>query len=217
MRRRPPSITPEDAAIRFAWWVAFLATLTLVAILGIARSAQAQSLPPTGLSNVAVPAALADEELEDEAEAGEEEGFEAEECEAGEEECEAEAGPGEAPQECLLTRAETTVLAAANKDQVRLQIRYEMSAPAVVTIAYGLHGSKGSLFLGSERKRFAKQGVLRLTKALSEAQMAKASAAKGFTVRLRVPAAPGYCQSFFDYQLDLRQATPSGLSWRPSE
>ena len=47
--------------------------------------------------------------------------------------------------------------------------------------------------------------------------MSKAMAAKGFTVQLRVPAAPGYCKSFFDYQLDVKQATPSGLSWRPSE
>ena len=41
--------------------------------------------------------------------------------------------------------------------------------------------------------------------------MAKALAAKGFTVRLRVPAAPGYCHAFFDRQLDVRRATPTGL------
>ena len=38
--------------------------------------------------------------------------------------------------------------------------------------------------------------------------MAKVMAAKGFTVRLRVPAAPGYCKPFFDHQLDVRRADP---------
>jgi hypothetical protein len=46
--------------------------------------------------------------------------------------------------------------------------------------------------------------------------MAKAMAAKGFTVRLRVPAAPHYCQALFDRRLDLRQATPTGLTWQQS-
>ena len=45
-------------------------------------------------------------------------------------------------------------------------------------------------------------------------------AAKGFTVQLRVPAAPGYCKSFFDHQLDARQAhrpaaSPGAKSERP--
>ncbi len=38
--------------------------------------------------------------------------------------------------------------------------------------------------------------------------MAKAMAAKDFTVRLRVPDAPRYCKPFFDRQLDVRQADP---------
>ena len=59
--------------------------------------------------------------------------------------------------------------------------------------------------------------MLHLTRSLTESQMAKVMAAKGFTVRLRVPDAPGYCQAFFDHQLDIRRATPSGLSWQQSE
>jgi hypothetical protein len=218
MRRRHSAHADEEAAaIRFAWWVAFFATLTLVAVLGLAKSAQALTIPASNAAAVVLaPAPPPEAEVEDEAEASEDEGFEAEDCEE-DEECEDEFGLGEAPQECLLTRAEVTVLAAANKDKVQLQIRYTASTPTTATVAYGLHGSKGSLYLGDEKKHFAKQGVLRLTKTLTEAQMAKAMAAKGYTVRLRVPAAPGYCQSFFDYQLDIRQATPSGLSWRPSE
>jgi hypothetical protein len=209
----------DDAAVRFAWWAAFFTTLTLIAVLGVAKSAQALTVPPTGTPGiVAAPAPPADEEFEDEAEASEDEGFEDENCGVEEgEECEDESGGPEAPEECLLTSAQTTVVVAANHDRVRLQIRYATSTPTAASVAYGLHGSKGSLYLGGERKHLAKQGVLRLSKTLTEAQMVKVMAAKGFTVRLRVPAAPGYCQAFFDYQLDVRRATPSGVSWRPAE
>jgi hypothetical protein len=218
MRRRHSAHGGDEAAaIRFAWWAAFFATLSLVAVLGLAKSAQAMTLPVTGAAGTLLsPAPPAAEEFEDEAEASEDEGFEDEECEEGEE-CGEDVGPGEAPRECLLTSAQATAAAAANKDKVQLRIRYAASIPTAVTVDYGLHGSKGSLYLGSEKKHLGRRGVLLLTKALTESQMAKAMAAKGFTVRLRVPAAPGYCHSFFDYQLDVRQTTPSGLSWRPSE
>jgi hypothetical protein len=216
MRRR--QIAPADdeaAAARFAWCAAFFATLTLVAVLGLAKSAQALTIPAPGGPGV-LTAPLADERFEGEAEASEDEGSEDGECEE-DGECGEEDGPGEAPQECLLTTALAGVTTAANSDQVHLQVRYTTSAPTAVALSYGLHGSKGSLYLGGEKKHLARQGILRLTKTLTEAQMTKAMAAKGYTVRLRVPAAPAYCQAFFDYQLDIRQATPSGLSWRPSE
>jgi hypothetical protein len=213
-RRHIAAAGDEAAAVRFAWCAAFFATLTLVAVLGLAKSAQALTIPPSGSPN-ALAVSAPDPEAEDEA--GEDEEFELEECEVEDEECEEELGPGEAPDECLLTSALVSVATSANRDQVRLQVRYTTSAPTAVSLSYGLHGSKGSLYLGEEKKHLGRQGVLRLTKTLNETQMTRATAAKGYAVRLRVPAAPGYCQPFFDYQLDLRQATPSGLSWRPSE
>ena len=219
MRRKLTATAHDEAtAVRFAWWVAFFATLTLVAVLGLARSAQALTVPAGTPGIVAAPAPPSDdEEFEDEAEASEDEGFEFEECEADEEECGEEEGRPEAPPECLLSTAEVTVFATANKDRVRLQVRYTTSTPTAVAVAYGLHGGKGSLYLGDETKHFSSRGVLHLARSLTEAQMAKVLAAKGFTVRLRVPAAPGYCQAFFDHQLDVRRATPTGLSWQQSE
>lgn len=216
MRRRAITATSDEAAaIRFAWWAAFFATLTLIVVLGIAKSAQALTVPPAGTPTVAAPSSPADGE--DEAEASEDEGFD-EECEEDEEECEEELDDAtEAPAECLLSSAEATVTASANKDKVRLQVRYETSSPTAVAVEYGLHGSKGSLYLGGEKKQFTRHGVLRLTRTLTEAQMAKVMAAKGFTVRLRVPAAPGYCKAFFDHQLDSRRATPTGLAWQAAE
>ncbi len=80
MRRRATAASDEATAIRFAWWTAFFATLTLIAVLGIAKSAQALTVPfagPPGI--VAAPAPPPDEESEDEAEAREDEDFEGEE------------------------------------------------------------------------------------------------------------------------------------------
>jgi hypothetical protein len=217
MRRRAATAAGEEAtAIRFAWWAAFFATLALVLALGVAKSAQAMPLPaavpgPTGAAAWFAAEEFEEFEEDEEAEAGEE--FE-EECEV-DEECEEEADDfAAAPAECLLSRAEPTVTALASRDRVRLQIRYASSSPATVAVEYGLRGGKGSLYLGGEKKRLARHGVLRLTETLSEAQMAKVMAARAFTVRLRVAAAPGYCRPFFDLQLDSRRATPTGLAWR---
>ena len=43
-------------------------------------------------------------------------------------------------------------------------MRYDTSAPAAVAVDYGLRGGKGSLYLGGEKKQFARHGVLRLTR-----------------------------------------------------
>jgi hypothetical protein len=220
MRRKSSALTTDDAAAaRFAWCAAFFATLTLVAVLGIAKSAQALTVPPTGApAIVAAPVPASDEEDEDEAEASEDEGFEDESCGVEEdEECEDESDDQEAPQECLLTSAQASVAVAPSQARVRLRVRYATSMPTAASVEYGLHGGKGSLYLGGEKKHLARQGVLRLSESLTAAQMAKVMAAKGFTVRFRVPAAPGYCKRFFDYRLDVKRTTPSGLSWRPAE
>lgn len=207
--------------MRISWQASFLTTLTLIAVLGIAGPATALTLSrPADLTVGAAPASPASEEdegeEEGEVEASEDQGFEIEECEAGEaEECEEEADVG-APGECLLSSADATVVAIAKRDRLRLQIRYVTLAPTTVAVDYGLHGARGSLHLGAVRKRFGKRGVLRLTKELTPAQMAKVMAAKDFTVRLRVAAAPDYCQTLFERRLNLRRTTPAGVAWSQS-
>ncbi len=200
------------------------AVLASIVLLGLAGPAQALAAPiQLGPVLPPVSAAPAAEEEEGEAEASEDDEAEGEDewCEVveDEEECEeteSESSSVEAPPECLLSSAEATVFAAANRDRVRLQVRYKTASPTTVTVAYGLHGAKGPLFLGSEKKRFGKKGVLRLNRSLTEAQMAKVVAAKDFAVRIRALGAPGWCQPFFDRQLDVRRATPSGFSWEQS-
>jgi hypothetical protein len=198
-----------------------LAFLVLLALLCLAPSARALSVPGAP----AVPpvlAAPADEE-EEEGEAAASEDEEDEEAEAAEAcepeepgECDEEAG-SEAPAECLLGSVDPKIFASGNSGKVRLQIRYTTNAPTAVAIEYGLHGAKGSLFLGKAKRRLARKGVLRLSRRLTETQMAKVMAARDFTVRLRVPAAPAWCRPYFDRHLDVRRATPRGLTWLPSE
>lgn len=220
MRRGSSALASHDgSSIRIARWTSFFATLALIALLGFAESAQAQIVPLAERSAIpAVPVPPADEEGEEEAESSEDEEGEGEECEDGEEEeCEEGEGGPEAPEECLLSSARATIFATASRDRIRLQVNYTTTAPTSVAIDYGLHGAKGSLYLGGERKQLARRGVMRLNRNLSESQMAKVMAARGFTVRLRVAAAPRYCQVLFDRQLNVRRATPTGLSWQQSE
>lgn len=203
-----------------AWAAAFLATLVLVALLGLAKSAQALTVPaPSGFGpgNALAPPLAEEDEDEDEAEAetSDDEELESEDCEADEEEeCDES---GDAPAECELSNAEATVSASPNRDRISLKVRYATAAPTTVSLDYGLHGARGPLHLGAVKKKLGKKGVLRLNRRLTDAQMSKVLAAKGFTVRIRVPGAPDYCQAFFDHQLDVRRATPSGPTWLQSE
>jgi hypothetical protein len=213
--RHTPAVDDGTRVTRFAWLVSFFATLLLVAILLLAKSAQALTIaePPT----LGTPAAAAplDDESEEEGEDAEE--IEAAECEEAEdeeaeEECEKAIGP-EAPEECLLTGAQATVFASNPQDKIRLVVRYTAAAPTLVAVDYGLHGSKGSLYLGESRKAFARTGVFRQTERLSEPQMAKAMGAKDFTVQLYAVHAPRYCRHVLDRHLTVRHTIPSGLTW----
>jgi hypothetical protein len=168
MRRKPsPTADHEAGLIRFAWWASFFATLILTLVIGLAQTAQARTAPAIAT----VPAAATilplvyDEDFEDEAESSEDEAYE---CDEEIEECD-EGDPGEgagdgpeAPLECVLSSAHATVFVSGGHDRVRLQVRYTTTAPTPVTVDYGLHGRRGSLFLGSEKKRFGRKGVLRL-------------------------------------------------------
>jgi hypothetical protein len=193
----------------------------LFAVLSLAPAASALSLPgPAGFTLPEVLAAPAEEDEEGEAAASEEVGLEIEEeCEEEEPgECAEDSdGGAEAPAECLLTTVQPTAFAFGGSDKVRLQIRYTATSPTAVKVDYGLHGRKGSLFLGSEKKNFGKQGVLRLNRELNESQIAKALAAREFTVRIKVLAAPRWCGSYFDRHLTVRRTTPRGLTWLQSE
>jgi hypothetical protein len=233
MRRKKTLDGHDSPALRPARWVSFFITLALIAILGIATSAQGLTAPAGSAGSAGALASPFGEEAvtaggEGEGENGEEEESEGEECEEdevgeeGEDDEEAactgkDPGQGQgqgnptAPQVCPLSSAKATVFVLSNGDKVRLQVRYATTQPTNAAVDYGLHGGRGSLELGGATKRFANRGVLLLTKSLSGAQTAKVVAARGFTVRIRVRN----CRVFVR-QLTIKRATPGGATWLQS-
>jgi hypothetical protein len=212
MRRKPvPLAARESHSIRFAWWVSFLATLALVALLGLARSAQAAAVTDPLLSAVVFPTAS---DPEEEAETAEEDGEEVEECEVADEEdeCDEEAGE-ETGEECILKSAEATVLVLPDQGKVKLTLRYTTFSPAVVDVRYGLRGGKGGLKMGGDSRRFGHRGVFRETEQLSEAELTKTKAATEFEVDAHAVNTPGYCRQLFDRSLTAKHPAHGGLVW----
>ena len=213
MSRKPGRLSIGEAhSVRMAWLTAFFATLVLVALLGVARSAQAATAPTGDL----VPFDLIEEldgEEESESEEGEEEseGSCAEETEEVEG-CEAQTST-EGPQECVLSSVSATVSANPAKDTVRLVLRYSTAAPVAVGVALSLHGGKGSLNLGTDTARFGRSGVFRQTERLSDKETAKVVAARAFTVRVRAINTPSYCHRFFDRRLNAKRTSSGRLRW----
>jgi hypothetical protein len=217
MKRKPSPASIEEAQlIRLAWWASFFATVALIAILGLARSAKALTLPAGDpLATASAFVAAEDEESEDEEE-GEYSECEFAEGEAEEEECEAEAEEDEAaqaPRECVLASASATVTAATNSDKVRLVIRYTAYSPGSIQISYWLRGGKGPLSLGHDRSHIGTHGVIRDTDTLSSAQMSRTLAARIFTIQLRPAHAPHACNHLLDRHLTVRKNASGRLTW----
>lgn len=217
MKRKRAAVNLEEAQlIRFAWWGGFSATIALIAILGLARSAQGMTLP-VGEPLAAATSFVPDEEDEEESEEEEEESESAEcefEDEEEAEECEAEAEEeAEAPRECILASASATVTTSTRSNKVRLAIRYTSYSPGAIQVVSFLRGKKGPLILGHERSHLGAHGVIRDTDTLTPAQMTKALAAQNFTIQLRPASAPHYCNKLLDRNLTVRHNSSGRLTW----
>lgn len=116
-------------------------------------------------------------------------------------------------EECRLESAEATVAAVPGRNELRLTVRYRTLAPSTVAVALQLRGPKGSLALGTETTRFGRTGTLHSEETLSDAQMARALAAKEFTVGLHAINTPDFCSDAFERHLTARQDTGPGLRW----
>ncbi len=178
--------------------LALLLSIALLASLGFAQSAFAQDAPGADPS-----AAFFEEE---ECELGEPdcvEELEFEECEEAEDgeelECEEEPEPlraGEAPADCLLTSARPRVSIAGGQGRLKLDVRYEVSAPAEVSVSLRSAGGKGSVAMPPERLRLSRGGSFHETLALNEEETERALSAREFSVRLRVAGAPSSCRRY---------------------
>jgi hypothetical protein len=199
MRRKSgPRLAPvETHGARLAWWAAFAATIALVAILNLVRSAEAATLP---VPSLAAPSLLAfeDEEVEDEEEELAEECREVAEDEL---ECfEVEVDEAAVPDSCRLTSTDAWVSISPH-GKLRLSVRYRAATPAMVAVDSSLRGAKGKLNLDGDRRRFAGSGTFLQTQLLGSAETAKAMAARSFMVEIRPLGAPNYCHTYFDQRL----------------
>jgi hypothetical protein len=214
MRRKTGFAADHEAhATRLAWWASFVVMVGLIAILGMASSAQALTLPIPGAPSLPVASVEDEEECETDAECEEElAGEECEEAEDEEGECEETSGV-EAPVECRLSSASATVSTDPAHDKIHLLVHYSTFSPTSVSVSYFLRGSKGHLALGESKVHFAKKGSFNQTKTLTGPQMAKVLAAKDFTVQLRPAGAPSSCDHLLDRHLTIRHAAGSGFTW----
>src|SRR5262249_12792606 len=125
-------------------------------------------------------------------------------------------GPGQAPPQCLLTSAVSTV-SATKSGRVRLLVRSTAVSPITVDIDYRLQGGKGSLTIPGGKERFGKGGIYRETTKLTASRLAKAMAAKSATLRLRPLGAPKYCHHFEETHLTVRHSSHGRLTWSEPE
>lgn len=205
---------PAESArsLRLAWLLSFAITLVVIATLLLAKSAQAAGIGAgEALVSPLASVALVDEDWEEEDEEGD-----LEEEEEGEEELEEE--ESDEPQaDCGLRSARAAVVADESQSKVRTQISYTSFAPVRVAIDFRLHGGKGSLTIGRERKRLSYAGVVHGSERLGRAQLVKVLAARDFTVTVRVLDAPRYCKPYFDRHLKSRRLSGDRITWLQSD
>jgi hypothetical protein len=205
--------------------ISFVATLTLITILLLAKSAQASPPAPFNPGGplgtpLGLPVAAVTEEEEEELGEGEESESEEAETEAEEkeeerEEAEARAS-GKPPYECVLRTARGTVVVQEGQSRLRLQLAYTTFEPAPAAIEYRLRGSRGSLRFTAGRRHLSESGVVRDTETLSRAELAKVVAGRTFTVRVLVPGAPGSCSRYSSRQLTTRRVAAARVTWLQS-
>jgi hypothetical protein len=217
-----------EAHHRLALWTGLILVIALAAAFGLTRSAQAAPAPPgsafTGLPTAFVVAE--DEGEEEEFEEGDESAAECaleaqEEIEEGEPVetgCEDEEGETEgelaiAPAECFVRSTAATIATNPAADTVRLSLRYTSWTPATVAVSYRLLGAKGGLTLGHATEHFGKQGVVKLTANLNDAEMVRAAAAHEFDVAVHAVNSPGFCGKIFAQQLSAHKAAGKGRLW----
>jgi hypothetical protein len=199
---------------RIVWLVSVVIPLVLVALLCVARPADAAVVGPPA------PPPELEEEFEEEPEEEPEE--ECEEVEEGLVECEEAEAAGEQtgpypPAECLLRTARARVFTYTSRDELRLVVRYTSVAPAKVYVDFRLKSSKGSLKLGLVKRRFSKRGLFRLNESLSDARMERVRAAKRFVVTLDIPAAPSYCHRYYTRRLTIKKTVHGQAVWFQSD
>jgi hypothetical protein len=224
MRWRTSQVHDDSTRAGFAGTISFVATLVVVTILLLAKSAEASRAPtvpapggvlaaPLVISSAAAPS----DEDEAEAEASEDEEAEGEPSEDEDEEgWDEEGAGGEPPYECVLRTARGTVVVQEAQSKLRLQLAYTAFEPAPASVDFQLRGGKGSLRFNAGHRHLSESGVLRETETLSVSELARAVAARTVTVDVRVPGAPRYCSDYSERQLKTKRVAPGRVTWLQS-
>jgi hypothetical protein len=187
-------------------WVLSAIVLLGIATFGLQAIAASSPTPAQAESTSA--------ELEDEVEFDEEWEFEEVEEEDDEEfEPGGTAGPAALPPECVLSTASVDVIAVPDHGRVQLNLRYTAENPTGIGVEYWLKGSKGSLQLGSVKRKLGTQGVLHLSRHLDEREATKVRAARVIMVGLDVPAVDSYCKPFLVFRLDAKRQQAKRTAW----
>jgi hypothetical protein len=208
---------------RYRWLTSLLiAIVATLGALGLVRNAAAQTLPATAPVSASNASDFEEDDWADDgSESDEWDEEEADRCEsddeAAEEACEIELEEREfeaaEAEECRLESAEATVAAVPGRNQLRLRVRYKTFEPSAVAVSLQLRGGRGTLDLGNDLARFGRSGTLRTDETLSDAQMARAMAAKEFTIGLHALNTPDFCADAFQRHLTARRDTGPGLRW----
>lgn len=195
-------------ATQLTWWAFFAIPLALLLVLLVARPAAALSLNLGPISSPAISSPEDEEETEEDESEAEEEELEAEEDEEEN---------GQPPAECLLRTARAQAFVYPSQGKVRLLIHYTAMEPTDAGVAYRLSGSKGSLKFPSADAHLAHSGSIHLSESLGHGAIAKAAAAKSFTVELRIPATPHSCHRFDIRHLTVEHGGANRPTWLQAE
>jgi hypothetical protein len=204
----------------------------LALLLGILAVSAAVSLlhaahPPVAAA--AVPGEIVEEEFEEgEFEEGEfdEEGaceeVEAEDPDVLQEDEESEEtleGDGETcrndppPRPCPLRDADARVLLRPAAGRITLLLRYDVSAPAAISIRSRLRGGRGAVTLPTASRRVRGRGLVRIGERLGSGARVRALSAHRLTIWLRVSPAPRRCRPEVEH-LTLRRSGGGRVAWR---
>lgn len=173
-------------------------------------AAQAPAAARTSLSPRVLAVEEEEGELEEESEGEESEAEEDEEEETGR----SEPGlPQGVPDECIEYTVAARVISSPSHNTVRLEVSYDSSESGTASLSYSLKGSKGSLKLGAASWHLSVWGHVEQTAHLSDRELLKLQAARSFTVRVKMPGTPSYCEIYRTRQLTLRHQNGTQTVW----
>jgi hypothetical protein len=192
------------------WEMKLLAYLLLLSLLALSPQLSAAAASPPA------PPALALEEADEDEGEEDEEWEEGETEEEGEEDERTKAEPGlpqGVPDECLDYTVAARAVSSISRQSVQLEVSYDSYESGRASLSYALNGGRGWLKLGTAHWRLSRWGHLEQTAHLSDSKLIKLRAAKTFTVRVKMPGTPTYCDAYSVRHLSFHRKRGEQTVW----